>query len=283
MHEKSDETPRHGVFTPEGGESSTTSTLSQIDKDPVKYYYSQGRQAELALRFLYAAEMYIAAYVEAKKAGRSSAIFHKWASMRCIEYDAIYDRLKKQQYALGKTGRVLKDGSIMALDVWASDVIDKDILRRYKERLSASFHYNIVIWNPTTKIMKYVYARNFYIASEPDIERTCSVNEHGNSVKEEGSFSDAEMILHKWMMTTATLHNTQERNMQIRRSIRIEFLHLPKFMCVSEFPKKKFWETYVEPAIGNRNIGELEKQYSDHLINLVSAQNNTGYDYYGEY
>jgi len=250
----------HGVFSKEG-------------ESDIQKCYREGRRAELALLFKEAASNYLAAHNLSKKKGESAAIFYKWYSMRCMEYEEIYKRLLRKIPAGHRCGIKLNDGSIMASWTWADSVLPKEIVKAYTEKVPKAFYYNVVIWNHNTKMMRFVKTVDYYTSLEPAIPCEYRVDEKGVAYKV--AFSEDKVLLHKWLLSPPPTSSIQDYYTQVRRSIRIEFLKVPDFMCMSEFPTKEHWETYVAPAIGNRNVGPLAKKFADFLVGSINKPKTT--------
>jgi len=243
------------------------SSKELFQKDPARYWYIEGMRDEIELLYEEAATKYTAAYTQAIREGRSSALPYKWEAMRCIEFAAIYKGLMDEWAATKNTGRMIDEHQHMVHWYDEKSVVPKELLDVYKKKVPAGFLYNVVIYNRENKQCRFVHSLDYHKDSDPLMDREY-VAYPGGFVQANVYIKDPEVIFHKWMLTSNKLNDTHDFRNAVKRSIRLRYLQMPDSLR-QEMHKSSVYKKYVAPAIGNRSVGSLFDDFVAYKAGLV--------------
>ena len=124
-------------------------------------------------------------------------------------------------------------------------VFPQDELDKAKPLLPKDFEYQVVKYNPTTKVFSFIVSRDFDTNPEPSINGGITVNSNG-FVK---SFPEAGWIYHhKWMWVADDYTGFDVKESKLRS---LEWTSLPN-IDRTRIGQKKYWDANVVPLLKDK-------------------------------
>ena len=126
-------------------------------------------------------------------------------------------------------------------------VFPEEELDKAKSFLPKNFKYQVVKYNPTTKVFSFIVSKDFDTNPEPIINGGITVNPDGSSQ----SFPEAGWIYHhKWMWVADDYTGFNVEQSKLRS---LEWASLPN-IDRSRIGQKKFWDANVVPLLKDNTI-----------------------------